>query len=177
MNVHASIEGVLLAYGEPLELKKLARVVGEKEESVRGALRDLSDLYLKEERGFVILEENDRFQLVSHPDCARYIKKLRRVEDETGLSRAALETLSIIAYRSPVTKAEIEMIRGVNCASLLRSLSLRGLVERAEIEGGSRSYAYRPSFSFFQLLGITKIEELPEYDAFSTNRKLFPKES
>ncbi len=174
MEIGSKIESILLAYGEPIALSKLAKVLGEQEDVIRETVEKLDAEYLEQRRGFAILRKENFVQLVSHPDCAESIRKLKRIEDETTLSPATLEVLSIIAYRSPITRSEIEMIRGVNCSSILRSLSIRGLVDRIEESGDGRSYTYSPSFSLLKILGVKTLEDLPEYANLSRNGKLYP---
>lgn len=174
MDIKSRIEGVLLAYGDPIAFGKLAKALKEKEETVRIAVDNLNAEYLEQRRGFAILEKENFIQLVSHPDCADEIRRLRHIEDDATLSPATLEVLSIIAYRSPITRAEIEMIRGVNCSSILRSLSIRGLVDRVEQEGDGRSFTYSPSMDFLKILGIKTVADLPKYENFSRNEKLYP---
>lgn len=174
METGSKIEAILLAYGEPIAISKLAKVLGEQEDMIRRIVEKLDEEYLEQKRGFAILRKENSVQLVSHPDCSEFVRKLKRIEDETTLSPATLEVLSIITYRSPITRSEIEMIRGVNCSSILRSLSIRGLVDKIEESGDGRSYIYSPSFSLLKMLGVKALEELPEYANLSRNGKLYP---
>lgn len=177
MDITSKIEGLLLAFGEPIDIGKLAKVLEDSEGAVQDAITSLKERYLEQERGFAILQKEQFVQLVSHPDLAVYIRKFKRIEDETTLSPATLEVLSIISYRAPITRSEIEMIRGVNCSSILRSLSIRGLIEKTEQVGESRSFVYAPSFSLLKMLGIQDLENLPEYAKLSKNGKLHPSET
>lgn len=172
MDIEAKIEGVLLAHGDPIGMEKLAKAIGESAETTVGAIDRLRSDYLEHSRGFAILKHGNSVQLVSCEACGEYIKRLKKVEDETALSPAALEVLSIVAYRGPMTRAEIELIRGVHCGSVLRSLALRGLVERTEVSEDGRSYSYAPSFALLKLFGIASVRELPDYDELSGNTKL-----
>lgn len=174
MDIKSQIEAVLLAYGEPMPIAKLAKVLGEKEDRIARFVDKLQTDYLEQQRGFAIIQKDDSIQLVSHPDCADIIRRLKRVEDEITLSPATLEVLSIISYRAPITRMEIEMIRGVNCSSILRALSIRGLIERTGQEGNNRSYEYTPSFALFRILGINTIRDLPDYESLSKDKKLYP---
>lgn len=172
MRIEAKIEGVLLAHGEPIAIGKLSKAVDEKKEAVCEAVEKLQTEYLEHSRGFAILKNGDSVQLVSHGACAECIKRLKKVEDESTLSPASLEVLAIVAYRAPITRAEIESIRGVHCGSILRTLALRGLVERTEVSEDGRSFSYTPSFSLLKLFGIESIGELPDYEELSGNTKL-----
>lgn len=157
-----------------MPLKKLVAVTGESEEAIRHAVGELSRAYLEESRGFAILEVDGAFQLVSSEVCASYVRKMKKTEDETALSPSALEVLAIIAYRAPISRSEIEMIRGVNCSSLLRSLSIRGLVDRSEHPENAKVFVYRPSAQLFSLLGLRSVAELPGYSEYSHHAKLHP---
>jgi segregation and condensation protein B len=95
---------------------------------------------------------------------------MTKLDFEEDLSRASLETLAIVAYRSPITRAGIEAVRGVNSTFTLRTLLLRGLVERYENPADQRSYLYRPAFDLLKYLGIEKIENLPNFPEL--NKKL-----
>ena len=172
MDIEAKIEGVLLAHGEPITIGKLSKAIGENAEKVREALKKLQAGYLEHSRGFAILRNDDSVQLVSSKECFEYIKRLKKVEDESTLSPASLEVLAIVAYKAPITRAEIESIRGVHSGSILRSLALRGLVERVEISEDGRSFSYTPSFSLLKLFGIESVRNLPDYEELSGNTKL-----
>lgn len=172
MRIESKIEGVLLAYGEPIGMEKLSKAIRESKEDTQKAVESLRLEYEDRERGCTLIQNGNSIQLVSSSSCAEYIKRLKKVDDETALSPATLEVLSIIAYRSPITRLEIEAIRGVHCGSVLRSLALRNLVERKELPGDGRSYVYTPSVPLLSLLGVHSVQELPEYEQLSGHEKL-----
>lgn len=163
--LQSHIEALLLAHGEPIALSKLAKALKEKEETVRGAVENLRQEYLEEGRGFAIVENDLAYQLVSSPDSAEYVRKLVKQEESSALSPAMLEVLSVVAYRGPVTRAEIDSIRGVNSSHVLRALAIRGLVNRGEDAEDARTYRYTVSFDFLRLLGLEQAGELPEYES------------
>lgn len=163
MKITSHIEAILLAHGESIAVKKLAKILKEKEEVVQESVENLAKQYLEEERGFAILESSGDYQLVSNPESAEYIKKLVKQEESTLLSPAALEVLSIVAYRGPISRLEVDTIRGVNSSHILRLLSVRGLVDRKEDGEDSRLYRYRVSFDCMRQLGLQSINSLPEY--------------
>lgn len=168
MNLKSIVEALLFVHGEPVKLKKLAKITKAKEEEVKTAIQELSKEYA--ERGFAILEKDDMYQLGSNPACTHEIEELMRDEFSEELSRAAIETLAIIAYRGPKTRAEIEYVRGVNSSFTLRNLLMRGLIERIENPKDARSYLYRISFTFLKHMGISRPEELPEFDQLAKEK-------
>jgi len=158
----AILESILFAHGEPLDIQRLAVVTEKPAEEVLYALRELSGALRG--RGLVLIEKDGAWQLGSSPASARYVEKLVKSEFSEELSRAALETLAIIAYKGPLTRAEIEYIRGVNSSFTLQTLLMRGLAERRESPQDARSYLYRASFDFLKYLGLARIEDLPRYE-------------
>ncbi|EKE10649.1 MAG: hypothetical protein ACD_15C00221G0001 [uncultured bacterium] len=101
-----------------------------------------------------------------------FVEQLVKNELEGPLSSAALEVLSIIAYRGPISKPEIEAIRGINCSYTLRNLTIRGLIERENNPKDSRGYVYVVSFDFLKKLGVEKMENLPEYATLSVDERM-----
>ncbi len=101
--------------------------------------------------------------LATAPEAGPLLERIAKEERSKDIGKAGLETLAIILYRGPVTRAEVDYIRGVNSTFILRHLTVRGLVERIPNPEDSRSFLYRPTFELLSFLGITSIEELPEY--------------
>ncbi|QQG45301.1 MAG: SMC-Scp complex subunit ScpB [Candidatus Sungiibacteriota bacterium] len=163
-NLKSIIETLLFIYGEPLALEKLIKIAKNKKEAVLEALSGLKKDY--EGRGLTLLEKDNTYQLGSNPANAKYVEDLVKSEFTEELSRAALETVSIVAYKGPLTRAQIEYVRGVNSSFTLRNLLMRGLVERIENPKDARSFLYRVSFDFLKHLGLTKIGDLPQYEEF-----------
>lgn len=167
------LESLLLISGEPLSYARLAKIVGVEENQVREAANLLTESYAKStERGIMIIENNNQLLLATKPEYAEYIEALTKSTLQENLSKAGLEVLSIIAYRSPITKAEIEAIRGVNCSFTVRNLLLRDLIEREGNPEDSRGHIYRPSFRFLETLGIRSVADLPEYAVLSQDERL-----
>lgn len=164
METKSIIESILFAYGEPLSLEKLTKLTKVKKEDVEEALNALAKEYAG--RGLVILEKDGEYQMGSNPASARYVEDLVKNEFAEELSRAAVETIAIIAYKGPLTRAKIEYVRGVNSSFTLRNLLMRGLVERIENPKDARSYLYKVSFDFLRHLGLAKLEDLPQYEEF-----------
>lgn len=163
MDIPAVLESLLFIHGEPVAEKKIARIL---EISVKDVAEGLAELQKRlAGRGIALIEKDGEWQMVSHPDHARFVDALIKEQYTEELSRAALETLAIIAYKGPMTRAEIEYIRGVNSSFSLRSLLLRGLVERTTSEADARSFVYGVGFDFLKYLGLARREDLPEYEA------------
>ena len=117
--------------------------------------------------GLRIISKGDRIQMVSSPKNSKYIEKLIKQDLQKELTPASLETLAIVAYKEPITRAEIDEIRGVNSSFMLRNLLIRGLIERRENPKDARSYVYEISFNFLKKLGLKSKKELPEYKKLS----------
>lgn len=155
------IEGVLLTSGETISRNKLSRIVGKSKSAIDDALLELEkDL---SERGIRLFLSGELVGLVSAPELSTYTKKLIHEELETNLSKSAIETLTIILYKAPVTRAAIDYIRGVNSSYTLQQLLTRGIIERHTNPQDSRSYVYAPSQAFIQHIGLTSNAELPEF--------------
>ena len=155
-------ESILFVHGEPMAIKRLAAITQASEEEMRDALAALAKNL--DGRGLVLLEKDEEWQLGSHPLAAPYIEKLARGQFGEELSRPALETLAIIAYRGPLARADIEDIRGVNSSFTLRALMMRGLIERTDHPRDARGFLYRVSMDFLKHLGLARMQDLPRYD-------------
>ncbi len=166
------IESILFVSGEPVKLTKIVDIVKEEESNVKKVIEELAKSYVEDNRGLMIIAKKDEVQMVSSGDNTEFVEKLVKNELEGSLSVSALEVLSIIAYRSPVSKAEIEAIRGVNCSYTLRNLTMRGLVERKNNPSDTRGYIYNISFDFLKKMGIDKVENLPKYDILSKDERV-----
>jgi segregation and condensation protein B len=170
-NLESKIESLLFVSPKPLPLKQLADILNEKIEKVKEILTDLELEYKEKKRGIQIIKDNDKYQMVSSPDNFSDVQKL--IKDEVGgeLSRPSLETLTIIAYRGPISKMDLDRIRGVNCSMILRNLLLRGLIEVEKNKKTETNY-YRVTFDFIRFLGINDIKELPDYEKLHVNESL-----
>jgi segregation and condensation protein B len=153
------LEALLFVAERPLSRKEIAQLAGVEGEEVDGLLGDL-EVVLRD-RGLRLLSAGDRVQLVTSPDAGRLIA--RYVGADGGkLSPAALETLAIVAYRQPVTRAVIERIRGVDSDYVLRSLLHRRLVvEQGRADTVGRPFLYGTGFDFLERFGLTSLDELP----------------
>ena len=153
------LECILFVEGEPLSLRRLARIAAHREPEVRAALETLL-ARLREGSGLRLIENDGAYQLVTAPEHAPLVEKLFRAHTREELSRAALEVLSIIAYRGPISRAELEMIRGVNSTFIVRSLLMRGLIARVEKKGVGE---FELSMETLRKFGLERKEELPRW--------------
>jgi segregation and condensation protein B len=157
------IEALLMGAGEPLSVERLKnRAEIEDNAEVRSLVELLRMDYEQEGRAFTIEEVGGGFRLLTRPEYAPWLRKLRRRESETRLSPAALETLAIIAYRQPVLRADVEKIRGVDIGAALKTLTDRGLVRvvgRAEEPGNPMLYG--TTKRFLELFGLKNLSQLP----------------
>jgi len=170
-NLKSIIESLLFVSGEPLKLSRLAKICASSKAEISQAVSQLKQEYEDRQSGLMVAESDDSLQLISSPINSAYIQKLVDSELNTDLSRAALEVLAIIAYRGPITRPHMEVIRGVNCSYVLPSLLLRGLVEREETND-IRRYVYKTSFNFLKVLGISSLNLLPDWEELSKNEKI-----
>lgn len=162
----AKIEALLFIYGEPMDLKKIAKTLGAEESEVKEALKEMEEKYQADERGLFLVFEKEKVQLTTKPDFAKLLESVIKEELHENLTGAALETLSIVAYAGPLTRAELEYIRGVNSSFTLRNLLIRGLIRREVDSKRSNVFLYLPSFDLLKHLGISRTEDLPEYQRF-----------
>lgn len=173
------LESILFVSGEPVKKTKLVKTLTIEKEALEEALKILSEKYQGLQSGLILLTKGEEVQLVSNPENAEFIEGLVKSELQDSLSNAAMEVVSIIAYRGPISKTEIEDIRGVNCAYTLRNLLLRGLIERSDNPNDSRGYVYVISFDFLKKLGVEDVKKLPEYGILSVDERInsiIPKE-
>lgn len=156
-----TIEALLFHLAEPIRIAELSRITKAGRMDVDAALAELRNTL--EGRGVRLLEHADEVSLVTAPDAAPIIESVVKEELSKDLSRASLETLSIILYHGPLTRAEIDHIRGVNSTFILRNLMIRGLVEKLDNPRDQRSFLYRAASDTLRYLGVSRVEDLPEY--------------
>lgn len=171
-DIIAKLETLLFASGIPQDINRIAKVLDTPTDDVLSAIDALETRYRSPESGLTIMRLENSVQLATKGEYAQVIERLRKGELEQPLSRATLETLSVIAYRAPVTRADIDAIRGVNSNFTLRHLLIRGLIEREGNPRDGRGYLYRPTFDFLKIIGVDKVTDLPEYDALSSDERL-----
>ncbi|MCX6784965.1 MAG: SMC-Scp complex subunit ScpB [Candidatus Komeilibacteria bacterium] len=165
------LESLLLATARPLSVKRLAEVLSLSEAEVIDLAKTLNEDYQASEHGFQILGNNHQLQLVTSSRNSDLIKAFLKDEETGELTKPALETLTIIAYRQPVTKAELEQIRGVNCSLILRNLLIRGLIEANE-DKTRLTTVYLVTLDFLKFLGLSSVAELPDYQSLNNEENL-----
>ena len=160
-DLEKKLEAVLFWKGEPVSYKKLEDILKVPQNEIKDAVFNLkNDL---SGRGVALLENGNEITLGTAPEFAKLIENLQKEELNKELSKASLETLSIILYKGGVSRAEIDYIRGVNSSFTLRALAVRGLVDKTTDERDSRRYIYKPSLDTLSYLGIRSVEELSEW--------------
>ena len=167
----SKIESILLVSSKPITIKKIVEMVVEDKEKVLNGLTELSREYEESGRGVRILINNNQAQMVSSPDNSELIQDYLKDELTGELTKPSLETLTIVAYRQPITKAELEQIRGVNCSLILRNLMIRGLVE-AEYNKTRAITEYNATLDFLKYLGIDSVQKLPDYEKLNSDENL-----
>ena len=162
--IKAIAESLLFASGTPLSLRRLAEIIGVIQAEVRPALTLLRDEYAAPGRGIILAEVAGGYQFRTAPEYADYVKTLLR-EKPNRLSRAALETLAIVAYRQPIMRTDIEAVRGVQCGDALRQLMERGLVRIAgRHDSLGRPVLYGTTKKFLQVFGLKSLKDLPQVE-------------
>ncbi len=160
--IESAVEAILFASGEPISLERLAAAVDIDPETVRQIVTRLSDYYSYERRGIRVLKIDDCYQLASAPEYAPQVRRAMETRRPPQLSQAALESLAVIAYFQPTTKAYVEQIRGVDSSYTVGLLSDRGLIEecgRLAVPG--RPILYRTTQAFLRSFGLQTLEDLP----------------
>ncbi len=165
------IEAILFFKGEPVRIKKIAKVLEVTEQDVQNALQTLQEKL--SDRGIQIITKEDVVELRTTAIMSDIIESIRKEELTKDLGKAGLETLSIILYKGPVTRAEVDHIRGVNSTFIIRNLLIRGLVEKISNPKDQRSFLYKPTFELFSFMGIRSLKELPEFENIQQKLETF----
>nr|WP_036688185.1 SMC-Scp complex subunit ScpB [Paucisalibacillus globulus] len=162
-NVKAILEGLLFACGDDgISIKELAKIMEISEKAVEHLIEELKYDYEHASRGIIIMESNDVYHLTTKPEHSEYYKRLVEEPQSSRMSQAALETLAIIAYRQPITRSEIDEVRGVKSDRPVQTLIARSLIEEVgRREGVGRPVLFGTSKDFLTYFGLTSIEELP----------------
>lgn len=162
ISLDAKIESILFYKGEPIKIKDLAKIFDVDKTEIEKSLEILQEKLSG--RGLYLILNQDEVLLATSPETSEIIKSIRKEEMTKDLSKAALETLSIIMYRGPLKRSEIDYIRGVNSQFIIRLLLVRGLIEKSTDPKDERAYVYRASFDLLAHLGLSKVEDIPEYE-------------
>lgn len=170
-NVSGGLESLLLVGGKPLAFGVLQKLLDCSREELTTAIAQLEKHYNLSERGIHVMVNDGKVQLTTNPAHRPLIAEFIKDETTGELTKPSLETLTIIAYRQPVTKEELEQIRGVNCSLILRNLLIRGLIEPHEERGGLAT-TYSVTMDFLRFLGINRVEELPDFEKLHQHESL-----
>lgn len=161
-NIECAIEAILFSMGEAVEIERIAEALEVREDEVREAFTSLKQKYEEEKRGIRLIEIDNSIQMCSGSEYYECIQRVSQTKKQSGLSSAALETLSIIAYNQPVTKATMDFIRGVDCTYSVARLVERGFIDelgRAETPG--RPILYGTTMEFLRCFGLKSLDDLP----------------
>ena len=170
----AALEALLFIHGEPLTYKKIQAVLGiEKKEDVDALVAELEGKLASNDRGLQLISDREKIQLTTKPEFNSILEAFVKEEVSEDLSPASLEALAIVAYLGPISRAKLEYLRGVNSSVILRSLAIRGLVERFSDSEHPSSFLYRPTFELMKHLGVKEGGELPEYGKFQELLNVF----
>ena len=165
-DINNKIEAILFYLAEPVEIAYLVKILGVSKDEIEKAIVELKESLL--ERGIRLVEHDNTISLVTAPALSDVIDMVIKNERERELGRAGIETLSIVAYKGPISRKEIEYIRGVNSQFALCNLLLRGLIEKQNKEGNDRVMLYTITMDTLLHLGLSSVTELPEYTAVHT---------
>ena len=170
MDILSAIEAILFAAGESVPIARLSLVLGAEEKEVSLAAAELSEKYEREGRGMRILRLGEKLQMCSAPEYAPYITKTLEQRKPPMLSQPALETLAVVAYFQPVTRAYIDQVRGVDSAYTVSALTERGLIEvcgRLDVPG--RPSLFKTTDVFLRTMGVSSLDELPPLPDMSSS--------
>ncbi len=161
----AIVENILFVSGEAVGLKEIAKVLDIPQSAARKLMDNMICCFDFERRGLQIIKVNDKYQIATRPQYAKYVNKFIEPRQRERLSQAALETLAIIAYRQPITRMDIEAVRGVKCDSLLNTLLDKGLIREVDrLDAPGRPILYGTTDVFLKHFGLSSIDELPPLD-------------
>ena len=163
--MQTKIESILFVASKPLSIKKIAKVMNLDIDEVQKYLQVLMSKYNVKDSGIIILNNNDEYQMVSSPDNRELTEKFIKAESSGELTRPQLETLTVISYCGPITKPELEQVRGVNCSLIIRNLLLRGLISETDKNGILPTFEI--TIDYLRHLGIKSVKELPNYEILS----------
>lgn len=162
MSLRSQLESILFVASKPLTLKKIAAVLNVSADEAEALLHEIQVRLSDPESGVVLLHNDDEWQMVSRAENREIAEQFLKAEITEELTRPQLETLTVISYCGPITKPELEQIRGVNCGVIIRNLLLRGLIRETD-DALQLLPRYQVTMEYLRHLGLTSVEELPEY--------------
>mgnify|MGYP000204205841 FL=1 len=161
--LEGAVEAILFTMGESVELERIAKAIEQDKETTRKLIHNLMDKYRSEDRGIQIIELENSYQMCTKKEMYDFLIRIAKQPQKMILTDVALETLSIIAYKQPVTKAEIEQIRGVKCDHAVNKLMEYNLVkELGRLDAPGRPLLFGTTEAFLRNFGIQSLDELPE---------------
>ncbi len=166
MELYKKIEALLFWKGEPMQIEKIADILKTSKEEVLENINILKNIY--DGRGVILLEQEGEVMFGTDIRLSELFEDLQKEEINKELSKASLETLSIILYKNGASRAEIDYIRGVNSTFILRNLSMRGLVEKSADKNDSRKLVYKPTLELLAFMGLSSVQDLPDYGEINT---------
>ncbi|WP_432871714.1 SMC-Scp complex subunit ScpB [Microbispora rosea] len=166
LTLTAALEAILMVVDEPVAEVTLAQVLERPTVEIAAALRALSEEYTAAGRGFDLREVAGGWRFYTRAECAALVERFVRDGQQARLTQAALETLAVVAYRQPVSRARVAAVRGVSSDGVMRTLVARGLVEEAGTDPESQAVLYRTTSYFLERLGLRSLDELPELAPF-----------
>lgn len=165
------LESLLFAVAKSLTFKELVEYFEAEDGEVKEMVEALQEKYNTEDSGIHVMVNNGRVQFMTNPDNGEKLHQYFEDELSKDLTKPSLETLTIIAYRQPISKEELEQIRGVNCSLIIRNLLIRGFIDSKEEQGGLVT-TYSVTMDFLRYLGINSVSELPKYEELNSNSDL-----
>lgn len=160
--IKSIVEGLLFVAGDAVPIKEICSIISIDETTLRRIVNQMMDSFNEDNRGVQIIEVNNCYQLCTKPEHYEYIEKLVKPQNRQGLSQASLETLAIIAYKQPITKSQVDYIRGVKSESCIARLVEKELIfEVGRLDGPGRPILYKTTDSFLKLFGLKSLKELP----------------
>jgi segregation and condensation protein B len=165
-SLRACLEAIMLVADEPVSELLIAQVLERPRDEIDFALRELAASYAAQQRGFDLREVAGGWRFYTREECAPVVERFVSDGQEVRLTQASLETLAVVAYRQPVSRARVSAVRGVNCDGVMRTLVLRGLVEEAGADQETGAVLFRTTGYFLERLGLASLDELPELAGF-----------
>jgi segregation and condensation protein B len=162
----AALEALLFVHGEPMPLKKIAEVLKLKDADIPALIAEFQKKLSETHRGLSLVTSGERVQLATKAELNSALEDFVKAELSEELTPASLEVLALVSYLGPISRGKLEYIRGVNSSFILRSLLIRGLVERSIDPENSLAYIYQPTFALLEHLGLGSAKDLPDYEKF-----------
>lgn len=174
-DLNKKVESIIFYKGEEISYNEISKLLNAKADEIKEEVEKLKEKY--QDSGIKIISNENSVTMTTGEEVSEIIEKLEKEEYEKDLTKAALETLTIILYRGPVKRSMIDFIRGVNSQFTIRNLLIRGLIEKTADPKDERTYLYKPTLDLLRFLSISDIKELQEYKEINTQIDSFLKSS